>query len=779
MFNKILCALSLASLSFTGYANTKTPLPFINEKAVIDGKLDEAVWQKAQKIVIDNVTWPQENTASPVQTTAYVYENGTSLFIAFDAKDPNPELIRAFYRDRDTAWNDDLVGIKIDSFNNSLSAYQFFINPLGVQQDSIENELTKSENGSWNGIWDSAGHIHEKGFYVEVEIPLRVLNFDDSVKNKTMAMEFLRFYPRDQRLRISNMDIEHANSCWICQMPEYSGFEKAKQGSNLAVIPSLVASKNQTRDIDGTDIGDWENDNNVEPSLDVKWAITPDMTLNATLNPDFSQVEADTGQLSVNNSFSLFFPEKRSFFLDNADYFSSHLNLVHTRNVAAPDYGIKFTSSKQGHTIGAFVANDEKINVMVPGNLGSSVVSLDEKSDNLALRYRYDVDKNLSLGTTSTMRQSGDYNNKVVSVDGKYKLTDNDIFKAQVVMSDTEYSQAFIDELCDGETGDCQINEKPQCELNQDCDFNESVLRVLNNDDQQGLGYYLNYQHNEKHWKAFASYQNRDAALRSDLGFMSQVDFNKFVTGFEYRWYGAKQNWWNRARWYADWDITHNDDNELIEKEVQTNFAIDGPLQSHINTGIEHRKRTGLRHNEASLAIDGNTDLFTENNLWTYMEMKPVSGVFTSLNISTGNKVDLSNNRMGEEFRVRPVVNLNLGKHFELRFRHTYQTLDAQGADVFTANLTDVRLTYQFNLNSYLRIAVIKTDIDRNTANYIKSVDATYKSLSTQLLYSYKLNPQTVFFAGFSDSGYQDDELSEITKDEKTFFAKFSYAWLM
>jgi hypothetical protein len=161
------------------------------------------------------------------------------------------------------------------------------------------------------------------------------------------------------------------------------------------------------------------------------------------------------------------------------------------------------------------------------------------------------------------------------------------------------------------------------------------------------------------------------------------------------------------------------------------------------------------------------------------MEMKPVSGLFTSLNISTGNKVDLANNRLGEEFRVRPVVNLNIGKHLELRFRHTYQTLEADGADVFTANLTDVRMTYQFNLNSYLRLAVIKTDIERNPSNYIDSVDATYKGLSTQLLYSYKLNPKTVFFAGFSDSGYQDDELEEITKDSKTFFMKFSYAWLM
>ena len=779
MLKTTLSLLSSAFLAVSAHSYANEPFPYLDATATIDGKLDEAVWQQAKKITINNVTWPQENIASPIETTAYVFENGESLFIAFDAKDPNPDLIRAFYRDRDAAWNDDLVGIKIDSFNNSLSAYQLFINPLGVQQDSIENELTKSENSSWNGIWDSAGTIHDGGYYVEVEIPLRVLNFDDSIDTKTMAMEFLRFYPRDQRLRISSMQIEHANNCWVCQMPEYTGFEKAKQGNNFALIPSLVTSKQQTRDIDGNEVGEWVDDNNVEPSLDVKWAITPDMTLNATLNPDFSQVEADTGQLSVNNSFSLFFPEKRSFFLDNADYFSSHLNLIHTRNIAAPDYGVKFTSSKQGHTVGAFVANDEKLNVMIPGNLGSNVVSFDQKSENLALRYRYDFNQKLSVGSTTTARQSDDYSNQVISIDSKYKLTNNDVFKAQLLVSETDYSQAFIDELCDGEQGDCQKPTKPDCEAHGDCDLNESTLRVLNEEDKKGLGYFVNYEHNEKHWRAFTSYQYRDKGLRSDLGFMSQIDFNKFLAGYEYRWYGDENTWWNRANWYTDWDITHNDNDELLEKEVQTNFSINGPLQSHINTGIEHRKRTGLRHNQASLAVDGNTDLFTENNLWTYMEMKPVSGVFTSLNISTGNKVDLANNRLGEEFRVRPVVNLNIGKHLELRLRHTYQTLDADGAQVYTANLTDVRMTYQFNLNSYLRLAVIKTDIERNPSNYIDSVDATYKGLSTQLLYSYKLNPKTVFFAGFSDSGYQDDELEEITKDSKTFFMKFSYAWLM
>lgn len=777
MYKSILSA-ALLSVPFTTLATSQpVTLPFIAEQATIDGQLNDPSWQRAKKITIDNVTWPYENSKSPVTTHAYVYEDGETLFIGFEANDPNPELIRAFYRDRDAAWDDDLVGLKIDSYNNSQLAYQFFINPLGVQQDSIENELTKHESSSWDGIWDSVGVIHENGYTVEVAIPLRVLNFDDSVASKTMAMEFLRFLPRSERLRISSMQIDHGNNCWICQMPSYQGFEQAKQGNNVAIIPSVVLGKNETRDIDGSEVADWQSENNTEASLDVKWGITPDITLNATINPDFSQVEADVAQLSVNNNFSLFFPEKRAFFLDNADYFASTLNLIHTRNIAQPDYGTKITGSKNGHTFAGFIANDTQTNVLIPGNLGSSLVALDEKGENGALRYRYDFESGLSLGSTATHRQSDDYKNTVYSIDSKYKPTVNDVFLVQVLKSQTQYSQDFIDELCDGDN--CSQPEQVSCELNSDCDYNEGVLRVLSKEQQSGTGYYVKYQHDEKYWRAFADYNYRDADLRADLGFISQVDFKKFTTGGEYRWYGDKGNWWNRANLYADWDITHNENNELLEKEAQTSFSVSGPLQSFFELSVEHRNRTGLRHDKSRLDIDGNTDMFSENGVGFYSDFKPTAGVFASLFMYTGNAVDLANNRVGDKFHIRPVLNMNLGKHFEVRLRHTYEQLEADGSEVFTANLSDVRLTYQFNVNSFVRLAVIYTDLERNQANYIDDVDSQYKNLATQLLYSYKLNPQTVFFAGYSDNGYQDDELSSITKEQRTLFAKFSYAWLL
>ncbi|MBE0363326.1 hypothetical protein PULV_a3514 [Pseudoalteromonas ulvae UL12] len=758
------------------FAADKIDIPYIAKSAVIDGVLDEPHWQQAYPIKVDNVTWPYENIPSDEKMDVLVYENGEMLYIAYQAFDSSPEHIRAFYRDRDRAWDDDLVGLKIDSFNNQKLAYQFFINPLGVQMDSIENELTKQESDAWDGIWESAGQINEQGYIVEVAIPFRMLNFDDSVKTKQMAMEFVRFIPRNERLRVSSIKIDHNNNCWICQMHTVTGFEQTQQGNNLTIVPALVMGKSQQRDISSAH-PDWQDDSTIEPSLDVKWGITPDVTLNTTINPDFSQVEADVAQLSINDNFALFYPEKRAFFADNADYFTSPWDLIYTRNVAEPDFGAKVTGNVGQHNFAAFVANDQQSNIIIPGNLGSTIVSLDNKSKNAAGRYRYDFSNDFSIAATTTARESDDYHNYMVSLDTKYRFTDSDTFVFQYAQSDTQYSDEFVDNLCGSQS--CDNPDETECEIGSDCAYSEPLLRVLSDTPLKDNAYRISYEHNEKHWMAFSNYSNIGDEFRADLGFMGQVDFNKFVTGGRYRWYGDDKTWWNRMEFYSDWDISHNDNQELLEKELQASFSINGPLQSYVQLELMQRQRTGLRHDKSSLVIDGNTTLFDEDLVALYAEIKPMAGLFMSMNLSSGDQIDLSNNRIGERVRIRPVVNFNLTRHLELKLRHTYEKMNAANADLFTANLTDARITYQFDIKSFLRLAFIYTDIDRNADNYLKPVNEQYQSFSTQLLYSYKVNPQTVFFAGYSDNGYQDDDIERLKRAERAIFLKLSYAWLL
>ena len=181
-----------------------------------------------------------------------------------------------------------------------------------------------------------------------------------------------------------------------------------------------------------------------------------------------------------------------------------------------------------------------------------------------------------------------------------------------------------------------------------------------------GDAYFARYQHNRKHWRFLTSIQERDSEFRSDLGFISQVDQRRFLTGFEYRWYGNKDNWWNRTNWYSDWDITHNTDGELIEKEAQTQLNIRGPMQSKIDFGTVHKKRVGNRLDEDSLAIDGNTNLYTENQVWAYLEMQPKAGVFTGLNLRKSNSIDYANERLAQE-------NLHSPFH-KFQFRKTFRS---------------------------------------------------------------------------------------------------------
>ncbi|QDP01072.1 carbohydrate binding family 9 domain-containing protein [Thalassotalea sp. PS06] len=307
----LLLGVGLFLVSFITFSKQQFSIPHIKEEVTLDGELTEAVWQKAKLVNLDIVNHPYNNTESPVKTEVFIFEDGEKINFAFKAYDPNPEDIQGFLRDRDQAWADDLVGIKLDTFNDHRLAYKFFVNPFGVQNDGIQNEMTGDDNDLWDGIWYSYGKITEFGFVVEFSIPYRELNFQQGEDIKIWGIEMLRLYPRNQRLRISHIEIDRDNPCWICQMDELQGFEHAKTGKNLTITPSLVAMHDREKSgyLDSQDTfneSDWASENDVELGLNVRWGITPDTLLNATINPDFSTVESDAGQLRVNKNYALF-----------------------------------------------------------------------------------------------------------------------------------------------------------------------------------------------------------------------------------------------------------------------------------------------------------------------------------------------------------------------------------------------------------------------------------------------------------------------------------------
>ncbi|MGV6851397.1 MAG: DUF5916 domain-containing protein [bacterium] len=783
-FNHLKISFLLLGLFYTGFAQasdaslTQIEIPELSGTIKVDGVLDEALWSKAKKIQLRIETRPAENEPAPVDTEAFIFSTEDTLYVGFNAHDPRPEEIRAYYQERDTIYDNDFLGIRIDPYDDETWIYEFFSNPLGVQSEILSNVASGSGgfgNVSWNAIWDSEGQITDDGYRVEMAIPLRVINFNATLDRQKWGIEIIRYYPREVTHRLSIAPKDRNRNCDACQLTPASGLASAKQGHSLNIVPGLVYGVGQQRDIETQD-ADWETDSNAELSLDVQWGITPDDNLNLTLNPDFSQIEADAAQLSINNSFALFFPEKRAFFLDNADFYNTNFRLLHTRNIANPDYGIKYSGRHNNHAYGFFVANDEQTSYLIPGNIRSGIATLESSSEAAVARYRYTPSKELSLGWLGTFRRATDYHNSVQSLDARYRPTEQDNFIAQIVLTDTQNPEGLFNDFCDGD--DCSQAPREPCTQGL-CEFNEQVLRTQRTDSYKGLGYSFSYRHSTRDWNSFVSYRLKDRNFRADLGFVNQIDYNKFGFGGAYNWYQNGDHWWQKITLYSDWDITHNDENELLEKEIQLSINLEGKKQFNARLQIESRDVVGNRTDPSLLQIDNNAPLFQETGLIFDFDIQATPSIKTSLFTYYGDRVDRANNQPGTLTQLVPQISWKANRHARLQAKHTWNKLDVDQGSLFTANLTDLRATWQFDVRSFIRLSLIYSDIKRDPALYLfDDVEKRSQSRSSQLLYSYKINPQTVFFLGYSDSGFAAEELNSIQTDQRTLFMKLSYAWL-
>ncbi|SET57663.1 carbohydrate binding family 9 domain-containing protein [Thalassotalea agarivorans] len=782
----IISAFAALSLTSVAFASTQSPspieIPRISGQITIDAKLDEPQWQNATRVKMNNITRPYDNIPSPVDTEALLMEDGGIFYIAFIAQDPDPSQIRAFLRDRDRSWGDDLVGLKIDSFNDQRTAYRFMVNPLGAQIDGIESEVTKKESDSWDGIWQSAGQINEQGYIVEMALPLRILNFNEDIDVQTWGIELLRMYPREEQLRLSNIHLSRDNNCEICQLATATGFSGAKQGSNLTITPALVVGRTQTLETQDDGTTDWITDDRTEPSLDVRWGITPDILLNATLNPDFSTVETDQARLNINNTFALRFEEKRPFFLDNQDYFDSNYNLVYTRNINAPNYGAKLTGRKEDHSFGLFMTDDKSTNILIPGNRSSSIAEIEGESKAAALRYRYNLNPNITLGWVSTARSAEDYQNQVHAFDARFRLNTNNVFKFQTLYSQTLYPEDLFKQFCndDSENG-CEQPPTEPCTY-AECDYNERVLRTQKDDTFSGNAFTAGYYYNDSDWHYRMTYRQNDSDFRADLGFISQVDYAKVEIGGDRKWYAQPGQWWTKLKVYSNWDKTENDAGEFIEEEIEFGVHLDAKYRSHVILGFETKDKVGSRIDASSLAIDDNTDVFDITRYRIRGGIKPLIGLNFNADLSFGDTIDYASNRAGDSTNFTPSIGWNVNRHLELKIKQIYSDLRADGADVFTARLTDLRTTFQFSVQSFVRFSFIYNNTDRNPYNYIyvnpADISAKTRDVSTELLYGYKINPQTVVYLGYSD--HHDTELAfaDLEQDQRNVFAKFSYAWV-
>ena len=701
----------------------------------VDGRLDEAPWQGQPTFELAYETFPRENVKPQVETRFWMTFDAEKLYVAVEALDPQPGAIRARLTDRDGAFQDDFVGVVLDTFNDETRAFEFFINPLGVQMDLLQNEVTSLEDETWDTIWTSSGRVTEKGYVVELAVPFSSLRFPRADGVQTWGIDALRVHPRDQRTRIGLVPQVRGVNCYLCQGAKLVGIEGVTPGRNIELDPTLTAGRTDSRQTSGGAIEEGDVDSDL--GLSARWGITPNMIFSGALNPDFSQVEADAAQLDVNTQFALFFPEKRPFFLEGADLFDTRVQAIHSRNIADPEWGLKLTGKEGKNAVGLVVAQDRLSNILIPGAEGSALTSLDEENTSTILRYRRDLTGSSTIGVLYTGREGDSYHNRVAGMDALFRWKGTEAVRIELLGSQTEYPLALARDF--GQPADT---------------FDDWGVRAV-------------YQHTDRNKMIYFLHQDMGDGLRVDLGFIPQVDFRREQVLFERYFYNEGERF-SRINFAGQFNDTWDHDGNRLRRFGEVWTWGNGPYQSFFNTGVGAGDRF----------FNGQT--FDDKYLWFYGEVRPTSWLFMTIDSSIGDTVDFANTRAADQLFVKPTFRFDVGKHLRLQLAHNYQSLDVEDGELFTANISDLRATWQFNVRTFVRLVTQYRDVERNAPLFLERVDPESRHLFNQLLFSYKINPQTVLFLGYSDNHFGEPSLNsqttDLTQADRTLFFKVGYA---
>ena len=376
---------------------------------------------------------PADGKPSSQRTEVYFGYDSRNLYAIFLCFDSEPQKIRARMTQRENIFGDDLVTVTLDTFHDQRRAYDFWANPFGVQMDDqwIEGQLFDT---SFDMLWQSRGRLTEQGYVVLMAIPFESLRFP-STPEQTWGITFWRAIPRVNEFS-SWPHISTRIEGELNQAATLRGLRNLSSGRNVQLIP--YGFLRSFRALDTLDPAQPRFvSKTVDPyaGLDAKFVFKDSLVLDVALNPDFSQVESDQPQVTANQRFEVFFPEKRPFFLENARFFETPINLFFTRRIADPQFGIRLTGKKGPYTVAALLADDESPGQSVPVDDPLH----GKRARFLILRINRDLFKQSTLGLIYTEREFAGSSNRMGGLDGRLKWGKNWVASFQGVTSSTQF----------------------------------------------------------------------------------------------------------------------------------------------------------------------------------------------------------------------------------------------------------------------------------------------------------------------------------------------------
>ncbi len=439
----------LGARAFTPQYRPHLETAHTSGRITIDGRLDDPGWAAAGHADGFAERSPGDAIAPLVDTEAWLTYDDENLYVAFVCHDDSA-AVRATMCQRDLYGSaDDDVGFMLDTFGDGTWAYFFFVNPYGVQNDAMWTSVQGEDDG-FDMVWTSAGRITADGYTVEMAIPLAGLRFPDA-NEQPWRINFWRNHPRDVRHQYAWAANDRSEQCFPCQFGTVSGITGLHPGRGFEVLPAFIGYQTGTiRDAQDADSGLTDARSRGELSLGVKYAPSSDLTAEGTVNPDFSQIEADADQIDVNTTIVLRYPEKRPFFQEGNDLFRTMFNSFYTRMVNDPQVAAKGTARWDGTSVAYLMARDEHSPYIIPLEERSRTAAMGYSTVNV-LRGLHSLGPNSQIGAMITDRRyDGGGHGTIASVDASLRLGSTLSWATQLVHSATREPRGIV--VSPGET---------------------------------------------------------------------------------------------------------------------------------------------------------------------------------------------------------------------------------------------------------------------------------------------------------------------------------------
>jgi len=466
-------------------------IPRVEGTVLVDGILDETVWREAVVWELPYEIRIGENTEAPMETYVLLASTSSEFLIAFVCLDPEPNRIRATLTDRNR-WSrteDDHTGLYLDTFGDKRNAYYISVNARGVQFDAMRLDRGgqgTADDSSFDFRWESAAQITDFGYVVEIALPFRYLRLSNNVHDGkiTWNIKPFRIIPRSFRYETIPVRWDYNRNCFLCQFPSVTIENPDRSFRPVQMIPYVSGIYEKTPTAE-----------NADPSygIDIKYQ-QASWAIDATILPDFSQVETDAFQMTTNIRFLPRLSEQRPFFTERTDLMRLPVSqTIYTRTLLDPTVGLRATGKTGPHNWLALGLHDKATWLLFPGRDGSSTYVMDSQSYNALFRYRYDMSADAVMGVFVTSRDYEGGYNRLISADGQFAIDSRHTFVAQLLGSHTKYPS--------------------------------EVAGLINyrTDDFFGYGYLLRMERSGRHWNYRIETRDYEESFVTGMGLQQRV----------------------------------------------------------------------------------------------------------------------------------------------------------------------------------------------------------------------------------------------------------------